>query len=79
MMSSLLTNLLTMAARAHPRAAKRAETEPPPGAGVRSPTLRTKSDTVFLTKRSDPGSSRQYSITLSLTEDSQYMKKHKYP
>ena len=72
-MSSVLTNLLTMAARAHPKAAKRAETEPPPGAGVLSPTLRTKSATVFLTSRSEPGSSRQYSMILSLTEDSHHI------
>ena len=48
------------------KAASKAETEPPPGADDRSPTLSTKSLTVFWIKRLEEEDGRQYSIILSL-------------
>ena len=50
----------------HTKAANKAETEPPPGADDRSPTLSTKSFTVFWIKRFKEDDGRQYSIILSL-------------
>ena len=50
----------------HTKAANKAETEPPPGADDRSPTLNTKSFTVFWIKRFEEDDGRQYSIILSL-------------
>ncbi len=47
------------------RAPTRADTDPPPGAGVRAPTLSTKSLVLKLAK-GDSHSGRQYSITRSL-------------
>ena len=50
----------------HTKAANNAETEPPPGADDRSPTLNTKSFTVFWINRFEEDDGRQYSIILSL-------------
>ena len=49
-----------------PRADKRADTDPPPGAAVLSPTLKMKSDTVLETSRFSTEEGKQYSIIRSL-------------
>ena len=63
-------SLLTIALRPQPRAARRAETEPPPGAGLLSPTFKMKSLTVFITRGLSVEDGRQYSIILSLINKS---------
>ena len=63
--------MATIAPRPHPSAASSADTEPPPGAGLRSPTLSTKEETVLSTRRLEPDSGRQYSIIRSLESEGQ--------
>ena len=51
-----------------PRADNKADTDPPPGAGVRSPTLKMKSDTVFEASKFSSDDGKQYSMILSLNK-----------